>query len=204
MALLPPVAGKQHAPSALRHLMDADSPVSELYDVCAECASLLDETKTANLRLAKVRPVAVLLYDINIQIHQKSSFQWTPGAAAEQGHLWQVTDLLANTWDHAERAHHPDMGDGQYTFCSCAGCEGASGFEAGRPEEDCGVPRRCHRRVGAESPAAQEYSEVSGAAIPVLPTRTAHHALVYNVICLCTAHCHCSSLEAQDTIINPS
>ena len=54
MALLPPMAGKEHAPSALRHLMDAGSPIADMYTLCSECEAHLEASKRARLQLTQV------------------------------------------------------------------------------------------------------------------------------------------------------
>ena len=54
MALLPPIAGKEHAPSALRHLMDAGSPIADMYTICSQCEAHLEAIKQARLQLTQV------------------------------------------------------------------------------------------------------------------------------------------------------
>lgn len=54
LALLP-ARGRSQAASALRHLMDADSPVAEIYAVCKECQRLAKSIRDANAELEEVR-----------------------------------------------------------------------------------------------------------------------------------------------------
>ena len=54
LALLP-ARSRNQAASALRHLMDADSPVAEIYAVCKECQSLARSIREANAELEEVR-----------------------------------------------------------------------------------------------------------------------------------------------------
>lgn len=54
LALLP-ARSRNQAASALRHLMDADSPVAEIYAVCKECQSLAKSIREANAELEEVR-----------------------------------------------------------------------------------------------------------------------------------------------------
>lgn len=54
LALLP-ARSRSQAASALRHLMDADSPVAEIYAVCKECQSLAKSIREANAELEEVR-----------------------------------------------------------------------------------------------------------------------------------------------------
>jgi hypothetical protein len=54
LALLP-ARSRSQAASALRHLMDADSPVAEIYAVCKECQRLAKSIREANAELEEVR-----------------------------------------------------------------------------------------------------------------------------------------------------
>lgn len=54
LALLP-ARSRNQAASALRHLMDADSPVAEIYAVCKECQRLAKSIREANAELEEVR-----------------------------------------------------------------------------------------------------------------------------------------------------
>ena len=54
LALLP-ARSRNQAASALRHLMDADSPVAEIYAVCKECQRLAKSIREANAELEDVR-----------------------------------------------------------------------------------------------------------------------------------------------------
>ncbi|KAI8102885.1 hypothetical protein M9434_005677 [Picochlorum sp. BPE23] len=54
LALLP-ARSRNQAASALRHLMDADSPVAEIYAVCKECQRLARSIREANAELEEVR-----------------------------------------------------------------------------------------------------------------------------------------------------
>ena len=60
MALLPPMAGQEHAPSALRHLMDPGSPIADMYTLCSECEGHLEASKQARLQLTQVPPAQSL------------------------------------------------------------------------------------------------------------------------------------------------
>jgi len=54
LALLP-ARSRRQAASPLRHLMDADSPVAEIYAVCKECQALSAEVRTVSAQMDEVR-----------------------------------------------------------------------------------------------------------------------------------------------------
>jgi hypothetical protein len=62
LALLP-ARSRDQAASALRHLMDADSPVAEIYAVCKECQRLAKSIRAANAELEEVRKELATVQD---------------------------------------------------------------------------------------------------------------------------------------------
>ena len=48
MALLPRT-GKSYVPSALQHLMEAGSPVADVFDICGTCEQLAAENTAVNM-----------------------------------------------------------------------------------------------------------------------------------------------------------
>lgn len=62
LALLP-ARSRDQAASALRHLMDADSPVAEIYAVCKECQRLAKSIRAANAELEDVRKELAIVQD---------------------------------------------------------------------------------------------------------------------------------------------
>ena len=62
LALLP-ARSRDQAASALRHLMDADSPVAEIYAVCKECQRLAKSIRAANAELEEVRKELAIVQD---------------------------------------------------------------------------------------------------------------------------------------------
>lgn len=62
LALLP-ARSRNQAASALRHLMDADSPVAEIYAVCKECQRLAKSIREANAELEEVRKELAIVQD---------------------------------------------------------------------------------------------------------------------------------------------
>lgn len=54
LALLP-ARSRRQAATALRHLMDADSPVAEIYAICTECQELGAEVRSVGQQLDEVR-----------------------------------------------------------------------------------------------------------------------------------------------------
>ena len=61
MALLPRT-GKSYIPSALQHLMEASSPVADVFDICETCEQLAAENQQVNTVCASLPWQQQLIY----------------------------------------------------------------------------------------------------------------------------------------------
>ena len=70
MALLPRT-GKSYIPSALQHLMEAGSPVADVFDICETCEQLAAENHQVNAVCVSLPWQQQLIY-IACKLHRSS------------------------------------------------------------------------------------------------------------------------------------
>ena len=63
LALLP-ARSRRQAATALRHLMDPDSPIAEIYAICEDCQKIAGEVRSVSFQLDDVRKQLVSVQDI--------------------------------------------------------------------------------------------------------------------------------------------
>lgn len=55
LALLPPGRGSEYISPALRTLMRPGSPIADLYEVCTDCANIVEAIKSITAKLTQAR-----------------------------------------------------------------------------------------------------------------------------------------------------
>lgn len=107
LALLP-ARSRMQAATALRHLMDADSPVAEIYAVCKECQRLAKNIRQANAELEEVRRELANLQDklTSVGLDSESALE-ADGELAAAVEKWEAAgDPLRDLLRELSRSHH--------------------------------------------------------------------------------------------------
>lgn len=116
LALLP-AKGRQHAATALRHLMDADSPVAEIYAVCKECQRLgnelslvardFDKLRVEFARLQSELSASAVGSDTPLEVESSlvTALEHTEAAQARLRGL--LAELSRSQQDHILKMHPP-------------------------------------------------------------------------------------------------
>ena len=107
LALLP-ARSRNQAASALRHLMDADSPVAEIYAVCKECQRLAKSIREANAELEDVRKELASVQDklSSMGLDSESAFEVDNDLAAALEKWEAAGEPLRDMLRELSRSHH--------------------------------------------------------------------------------------------------
>ena len=107
LALLP-ARSRMQAATALRHLMDADSPVAEIYAVCKECQHLARSIREANAQLEEVRTQLSKLQDklSSVGLDSETALE-ADSDLADALERWEAAgDPLRDLLRDLSRSHH--------------------------------------------------------------------------------------------------
>lgn len=107
LALLP-ARSRMQAATALRHLMDADSPVAEIYAVCKECQHLARSIREANAQLEEVRTQLSKLQEklSSVGLDSESALEADSDLALALERWEAAGDPLRDLLRDLSRSHH--------------------------------------------------------------------------------------------------
>lgn len=110
LALLP-ARSRNQAATAVRHLMDADSPVAEIYAVCKECQRLARSIREANAELEEVRRQLSGLQDklSEVGLDSESALEADSELAAALERWEAAADPLRDLLRDLSRSHHKHL-----------------------------------------------------------------------------------------------